>query len=295
MRFLVAGGSGFLGSHLIARLRDDGHEVTQLVRRASRSPDQVQWQPADGVLDPDVVAAADVVVNVAGSRLFGNVHSQAWRRRMTESRVTTTRVLAEAIAEAERPPAFVAANGSSYYGDHGAAPVTEQSESRGDAFMTQLTKQWQQATEPAQAAGARVCILRSAPVMARGGDTMRILEPMFKLGLGARLGDGSQYFPIVSLRDWIGVAAFAAQHDELSGPINICCPETPTNAEFTRTFARLVRRPAFLFAPSPLLRLAGPAAPELLRSVNLRPEAATAAGYEFHDRDVTSVLASGLA
>jgi NAD dependent epimerase/dehydratase family enzyme len=141
MRYLVAGGSGFLGSHLIARLRDDGHQVTQLVRRAPRSPDQVEWQPAEGVLDPEVVAAADVVVNVAGSRLFGNVRSHAWRRRMTESRVTTTRVLAEAIAKAERRPTFVAANGSSYYGDHGAAPVTEESESRGDDFMTQLTRQ----------------------------------------------------------------------------------------------------------------------------------------------------------
>ncbi len=173
--------------------------------------------------------------------------------------------------------------------------MTEESESRGDDFMTQLTRQWQEATEPAAAAGARVCILRTAPVMARGGDTMRILVPMFKLGLGARLGDGSQYFPVVSLRDWIGVASFVAQHDELAGPVNICCPETPTNAEFTRTFARLVRRPAFVFAPSPLLRLAGPAAPELLRSLNLRPEAVTAAGYEFFDRDVTSVLATGLA
>jgi NAD dependent epimerase/dehydratase family enzyme len=160
--------------------------------------------------------------------------------------------------------------------------------------MTRLTRQWEEATEPAAAAGARVCILRTAPVMARGGDTMRILVPMFKLGLGARLGDGSQYFPIVSLRDWVGVAAFAALHEELAGPVNVCCPETPTNAEFTRAFARLVGRPAFLFAPSPLLRLAGPAAPELLRSLNLRPEAATSAGYEFSDRDVTSVLASGL-
>jgi uncharacterized protein (TIGR01777 family) len=294
MRFVIAGGSGFLGSHLIDHLRGDGHEVTQLVRRTPEGPLESQWHPDRGGVDADLVGAADVVVNVAGSRLFGNPHSQKWRQQMTESRVTTTRVLAEAIAKAERPPAFVAANGSSYYGDHGAAPVTEESESRGDAFMTRLTRQWEEATEPAAAAGARVCILRTAPVMARGGDTMRILVPMFKLGLGARLGDGSQYFPIVSLRDWVGVAAFAALHEELAGPVNVCCPETPTNAEFTRAFARLVGRPAFLFAPSPLLRLAGPAAPELLRSLNLRPEAATSAGYEFSDRDVTSVLASGL-
>ncbi len=102
MRYLVAGGSGFLGSHLIARLRDDGHEVTQLVRRAPRASDQVQWQPADGVLDPDVVAAADVVVNVAGSPTVGNPHSKRWARELRESRVDTTRLLADAIAE---PPA----------------------------------------------------------------------------------------------------------------------------------------------------------------------------------------------
>lgn len=125
---------------------------------------------------------------------------------------------------------------------------------------------------------------------------MRVLVPMFKLALGARLGDGRQYFPVVSLRDWVGAVTMLAEHDSAAGSFNICCPETPTNDEFTRTFARLVRRPAPLFVPAPLLNVAaGPAAPELLRSLNLRPSALAGLGYEFSDRDVTSVLATGLA
>jgi uncharacterized protein (TIGR01777 family) len=296
MRFLVAGGSGFLGSHLIARLRDDGHEVTQLVRRAPRSSDQVEWQPAEGALDPDVVAAADVVVNVAGSPTVGNPHSKRWARELRESRVDTTRLLAGAIAETGGRATFLAGNAVGYYGDHGTEPVTESSDSRGDSLLTKVTREWQAATEPAAAAGARVVVLRTAPVMHRGAPPLKQLRVLFKLGLGSRLGDGEQYFPMVSLRDWLDAVTHLAADAEATGPFNICCPETPTNAEFTRALARLVSRPAFLVAPKRVLTVAGgAAAPELLNSTNVRPQALLDRGYEFADRDVTSVLASGLA
>lgn len=295
MRFLVAGGSGFLGSHLTGHLRGRGHNVTVLTRSTTTSAGQATWDPSAGSVEQTLIDDADVVVNVVGSPLFGNPHTRGWRERMLSSRVTSTRVLAQAIARADRPPAFLAGNGSSYYGDHGDHPVTEESQSRGEAFMTHVTREWQVAADPAVAAGARVCILRTAPVMTRGGEAMRVLVPLFRLALGARLGDGRQFFPLVSLRDWVGAVTMLAEHDSASGPVNICCPETPTNAEFTREFARLVGRPAFLFAPAPLLRLAaGPAAPELLRSLRLMPHALNELGYEFRDRDVTSALAAGL-
>lgn len=296
MRFLVAGGSGFLGSHLIARLRDDGHEVTQLVRRAPRSSDQVEWQPAEGVLDPDVVAAADVVVNVAGSPTVGNPHSKRWARELWESRVDTTRLLARAIAETGGRATFVAGNAIGYYGDHGTEPVTESSDSRGDSLLTKVTREWQAVTEPAAAAGSRVVVLRTAPVMHRDAPPLKQLRVLFKLGLGSRLGDGEQYFPMVSLRDWLDAVTHLAADADATGPFNVCCPETPTNAEFTRALARLVSRPAFLVAPKRVLTVAGgKAAPELLNSTNARPQALLDRGYEFADRDVMSVLASGLA
>ncbi len=296
MRFLVAGGSGFLGSHLIARLRDDGHEVTQLVRRAPRSSDQVEWQPAEGVLDPDAVAAADVVVNVAGSPTVGNPHSKRWARELWESRVDTTRLLAGAIAETGGRATFLAGNAVGYYGDHGTEPVTESSPSHGDSLLTKVTREWEAVTGPAAAAGARVVVLRTAPVMHRDAPPLKQLRVLFKLGLGSRLGDGEQYFPMVSLRDWLDAVTHLAADAEATGPFNICCPETPTNAEFTRALARLVSRPAFLVAPKRVLTVAGgAAAPELLNSTNVRPQALLDRGYEFADRDVTSVLASGLA
>jgi uncharacterized protein (TIGR01777 family) len=296
MRFVIAGGSGFLGSRLVTLLRERGHTVTVLTRRDGGGEHESTWDPYAGRLDRELVAGADVVVNVAGSGLFGNPHSDRWKRTLRESRVATTRVLAEAIARADEPPAFLAGNGSSWYGDHGADPVTEASDSRGEAYMTRVTREWQAAADPAVDAGARVCVLRTAPVMSRGGETMKVLEPLFKLGLGARLGKGEQFFPVISRRDWVAAVAMLAEHPTASGPVNLCCPETPTNAEFTAAFARAVHRPAFLAAPRRVLSVgAGPAAPELLRSLDMRPAALLSLGYEFQDPDVSAVLASGLA
>ena len=295
MRFLIAGGSGFLGSHLTDHLRGGGHEVTQLVRRTPSAPDQSQWQPGDGVIDADVVAAADVVVNLAGSPTAGNPHSDRWARELRESRVSTTRLLAETIAATGGGATFLAGNGISIYGDHGDQVVTEESDSRGDALLTSVTKEWQAAAEPAAEAGARVCVLRTAPVMDAASPPLKQLKLLFRFGLGSRLGDGCQHFPMISLRDWVGAVTHLAADDAASGPFNLCCPTTPTNQEFTDALAEAVGRKAFLVAPSAVLKVAaGEMAPELLSSVNARPAALLARGYDFADADVRSVLATAL-
>ncbi len=295
MRFVIAGGSGFLGSHLIARLRGEGHDVTQLVRRAPGGPDESQWQPADGVIDVEVVAAADVVVNVAGSPTAGNPHSDKWARELRESRVSTTRLLADTIAQTGGGATFLAGNGISFYGDHGDEVLTESSDSRGDALLTSVTKEWQAAAEPAAAAGARVCVLRTAPVMDGASPPLKQLKVAFRFGLGSKLGDGQQYFPMISLRDWVGAVTHLAGDDGASGPFNLCCPTTPTNAEFTEALADAVGRRAFLAAPKSVMRLvAGEMAPELLGSVNARPAALLDRGYVFADPDVRSLLATAL-
>lgn len=295
MRVVVAGGSGLLGSHLIARLRAQGHQVVRLVRRPVEAADESWWDPYAGHVDHSVIESADVVANTAGASLLGNPHSQKWASRMRESRVRTTATLARAIADVGGGPAFLAGNGSSVYGDHGAEPVTEESDSRGDALLTRITRDWEDATTAAVEAGSRVCVLRTAPVADRRNPLYRLQVPIFRLGLGARLGSGEQYFPLVSLRDWVGAAVHLAGHPTASGPFNICCPETPTNADYTRTLARLLGRRVVLAAPAPLLRLAGGMmAPEMLSSINLVPAALLACGYEFADPDVESVLATML-
>lgn len=292
---LLAGGSGFLGSHLDRALTERGHRVTTLVRRRAQGPSEATWDPYAGEVPQPLVDAADVVVNLAGSPTLGNPHSKKWARELRESRVTTTRVLAEAIAAAATPPAYLAGNGISYYGDHGSAVLTEASDTRGHALLTEVTREWQAATIPAEKAGSRVCILRTSPVMDRRAAPLKQQRLQFKAGLGGRLGDGSQYMPMSSLRDWLGAVAHLAEHPSASGPFNICLPEAPTNAEFTRALASAVGRKAFLPVPAPVLKVAaGDMSSELLGSLNVRPAALIDSGYTFLDADVEAMLTTAL-
>jgi len=295
---LLAGASGFLGTHLREALLARGHSITSLTRGAARGSDQATWDPYRGRLDPALVEAADVVVNLAGSPTLGNPHSESWARELRESRVTTTRVLAEAIASSDRKPAFLAGNGISYYGDHrdvGDPVLDESADSRGDALLTSVTRAWQAAADPAAEAGARLCVLRTAPVMDRRSAPLKQLRLLFLAGLGGRLGDGRQRMPMVSLRDWLGAAAHLAEHEDASGPFNLCCPQTPTNGEFTEALAGQLHRPSFATVPAFALKSgAGQMSPELLGSVNVVPAALEASGYEFRDRDVDDVVRAGL-
>ena len=294
MRFVIAGASGFLGTHLTDHLRDRGHDVTRLVRRAPEAPDESEWHPERGEVDADLVAAADVVANLAGSPTVGNPHSSRWATELRDSRVTTTRLLAETVA-ATGGPALLAGNAIAWYGDHGDDPVTEESDSRGDALLTRVTREWQAAAEPAVEAGARVCVLRTSPVMDRTSPPLKQLRLLFGAGLGARLGDGHQRMPMISLRDWLGAVTHLADHADASGPFNLVCPRPPTNAEFTKALGRALHRPTLLAVPGQVIRLgAGAAAPDLLGSVDARPAALLASGYQFSDADVDEVLAAGL-
>jgi uncharacterized protein (TIGR01777 family) len=297
MHVVIAGSSGFLGTALRRHLADRGHEVTALVRRDAGAGES-RWDPYADEVDQPLVDSADVVVNLAGSPTAGNPHSKTWARELEESRVTTTRVLAEAVARSHTSgagsPALLAGNGISYYGDHGDQVLDENADSRGDALLTRVTRVWQAAADPAEKAGARVAVLRTAPVMDRRAAPLKQLLPLFKLGLGARLGDGSQYFPLISLRDWVGAVTHLAEGDG-EGPHNLCCPVTPTNGEFTEALAKALHRRAFLFAPRPVLEAAaGRMAPEVLGSVRAEPAKLLTAGYDFADDDVRDVLAVAL-
>jgi uncharacterized protein (TIGR01777 family) len=295
MRFVIAGSSGFLGSRLVSQLEGRGHDVVRLVRRDPTSAAESRWDPYAGLIDDATIAAADVVVNLAGAPTLGNPHSRKWSTALRESRVVTTRVLAERIAAAPAPPAFVAGNAVGWYGDHGDEVLTEETESRGDSLMTGVCREWQEATGPAVDAGARVCLLRTAPILGRRSAPMKQLLPLFKLGLGTRLGDGRQYFPVISLRDWLGAAAHLCEHASAAGPFNLCSPVTPTNKEFTDALAESVGRRARLVAPRAILeRAAGALAPEALGSLRTEPAALLASGFAFQDEDVREVIAAAL-
>lgn len=295
MRYLIAGSSGFLGTRLREHLVASGHEVTSLVRRPPRpSRHEVQWDPYAAPLGVEVVDNHDVVVNLAGSPTAGNPHSKTWARKLRESRVVTTRTLAEAIAKSETLPLFVAGNAVGFYGDHGQSPVTEDTPPSGDTFMGAVCRDWQQATQPAAGAGARVVVVRTSPVMDRRSQPLGALRLLFKSGLGGPIGSGQQRMPMISARDWTDALVHCVEHD-LEGPVNVSCEHTPSNAEFTRALAELVHRPAFVRAPAFLVEpAAGRLAKELLGSVNVVPQRLLDSGFTFSDPDVRAVLAEGL-
>jgi uncharacterized protein len=296
MHVVIAGASGFLGDHLAASLVGSGHQVTRLVRRPPHRADESTWDPAADQVDGDLIASADAVVNLAGSPTIGNPHSSAWARRLRESRVSTTGCLARAIAAAGGRPALYAGNAVGWYGDHGQELITEESDSRGDSFMTGVCRDWAEATEPAVRAGGRVVRLHTAPVIDRRAAPLKQMVPVFRLGLGARIGDGRQFFPIVSLRDWVRAATHLVEDDSASGPYNLAAPAPPTNAEFTDALAHAVGRRARLAAPTRILEVAGGRlSPELLGSQRVEPAALLAAGFTFRDEDVRAVVAAGLA
>lgn len=293
---VLAGGSGFLGTHLRTELLARGHQVTSLVRRPAKGREESQWDPYAGEVDRTLVRTADVVVNLAGAPTVGNPHSRKWADELMRSRVVTTTLLAETIAGAERPPAYLAGNGISYYGDHGSAVLDEAADTRGHALLTEVARAWEAAAKPASDAGARVVVLRTSPVMDRRAAPLKQLRLLFSTGLGGRLGSGKQYMPMITLRDWVGGVVHLAEHGEVSGPVNLCLPTAPTNAEFTQALARAVRRPALLPTPGPLIKVAGGRmAPELLGSVNVRPAALLASGYVFADPDVDALVTTALA
>jgi hypothetical protein len=294
MRFLVAGSSGFLGTLLREELHRQGHDVTALVRRPP-SDGEVRWDPAGGPLGHEVVDDHDVVVNLAGSPTVGNPHSQKWARELMESRVTTTRVLAEAIAAGATRPRFLAGNAIGYYGDHGDEVITDDSDSRGDALMARVPRAWQAAADPAVEAGGHVTFLRTCPVYDRRNEPLRAQRLLFKAGLGGPIGDGRQHVPMISARDWVAAVLHLATAD-VDGPVILGCEEAPTNAEFTRELARQLHRPAFLRAPAFVARpAAGQMASEVLGSYRAVPAALLASGFTFRDPDVRAVLAAGLA
>lgn len=301
----MAGSSGFLGRKLTGRLRADGHEVVRLVRRPAAAGDEVSWDPAAGRLDPGAMSRADAVVNLAGSPLglrVGPVQlpirpwTPAYRRAFRDSRVGTAATLAQAMAQADpRPTVFLAGSAAGWYGDTGDVEVDEQAPARSDGLLTANAQEWEQAAAPAAQAGVRVVYLRTGFPLHRDGGYLGPQLVPFRLGLGGKVGDGRQWQPWISLHDWLAAAAFLLQREDIAGPVNMVGPTPARNDEFTRALADLLRRPAVLPLPAPVLRLMlGEFGRDAVVSKRLVPGVLNGAGFRFTHPDVRSALRAAL-
>jgi uncharacterized protein (TIGR01777 family) len=295
MRFVLAGVSGFLGTAWRDHLAREGHEVVRLVRGEALSASESRWDPYAGHVDRQLVESADVVGTLSGAPLAHWPWTASYKRTFTESRVASTRTLAEAVAASDRKPAFVAQNGIAGYGDRGDAPLTEESAFDADTFMGRVTRAWQDATTPAAEAGARTVVMRTGVVLDRRGGAMKPLLPLFKAGLGGPVGDGSQYFSTISMPDWIRAATHLAVDDDASGVYNVSAPNATTNAEFGKELGRMLHRPSVLPAPSWAIRkVVGDVSSELLNSTRVEPARLLEEGFAFEHPTLNERLAAAL-
>jgi len=296
MRLVLAGASGFLGTAWRDHLAREGHEVVRLVRGEPMSASESHWDPYAGQVDRALIESADVVANLAGAPLAHWPWTEAYKRTFLDSRVVTTRTLAEAIAASDRKPAFLAQNGVAGYGDQGDVPLTEESASTADTFMGGVTRAWQDAAGPAADGGARVVVMRTSVILDKRGGALKPLLLAFKAGLGGPIGSGDQYFSTISMSDWVRAATYLATHDAARGVYNLSAPHPSTNGEFARELARMLHRPSALAMPAwPIRKAVGAVSSELLSSTRVEPARLLAEGFEFQHPTLHSRLTAALA
>lgn len=287
----VAGSSGLIGTALVYALRATDHRVLRIVRRTPATADELYWNPATGEFDPGLLGGVDAVVNLCGVNVGEKRWSGAFKQSLRDSRIGPTEVLSNAVVDAG-VPLLINASAVGYYGDTGNHSVDE-SAGPGSNFLARLTVDWEAATATAAGAGVRVVLTRTGLVMAPSGGMLSRLKPLFLLGLGARLGNGRQYLPWISLEDQVRALLFAITHDELSGPVNFTGPAPVTNAEFTTALGRTVNRPTPLMVPGFALRtVLGEFADEgLLGGQRAIPAALERAGFRFRHNTIGEALA----
>jgi uncharacterized protein (TIGR01777 family) len=255
MKVVLTGASGLLGRALVSALRVDGHEVVRLVRRPPAAPDEAQWDPRSGHVDPAALAGADAVINLAGPGLGDRPWTPARKRMLLEDRVSATRTIAEAMATAEPAPrVLLSMSGTGYYGTPGDQVVTEEAP-QGEGYVAEIAAAWEQATAPAADAGIRVVRMRTGVVLSANGGAFGRLLPIFRLGLGGRLGSGRQWWSWVALSDYVSAVRFLLDHEEIDGPVNVTAPAPITNADLTKAMGRVLHRPTFTIAPGFALKL----------------------------------------
>ena len=292
MDILISGSHGLIGSALTSWLASDGHRVVRLVRPPRvPAPDEISWDPAAGIIDPAGLEGMDAVIHLAGEGIASGRWTPATKRRICESRVRGTGLLAGALARARRGPrTLICASAIGYYGNRGEEILVEES-APGSGFLADVTRKWEAAAEPARQAGLRVVNLRSGIVLSPAGGALARLLPVFRLGLGGRLGTGRQFMSWITIDDEVGAIGHALQHASMSGPVNLVSPQPVTNREFARTLGRVLRRPAVFPVPAAVLRMAlGEVSSEVLGSLRVHPAALLAAGYSFRHPDLETGL-----
>ncbi|WP_435857415.1 TIGR01777 family oxidoreductase [Streptomyces longwoodensis] len=295
-RIAVAGASGLIGNALVRSLTADGFEVRRLVRRAARDPQEVCWDPEQEYVDAAGLAGCDAVVNLAGAGVGDRRWSEAYKKRIHDSRVLGTRALARAVAALdERPSVLVNGSAMGIYGETGDR-IADEDAPPGRGFLPELCVEWEAAAAPAEEAGVRTVFARTGLVVARQGGAWGRLFPLFKAGLGGRIGDGRQYWSYIALHDEVAAIRHLLDRDDLSGPFNLTAPEPLTNREITAAMGRVLGRPTVFAVPAPVLRMVlGEMAGDVLGSARVVPRRLLESGFRFAFPGIDDAIRAALA
>jgi uncharacterized protein (TIGR01777 family) len=297
MEVAVTGASGFIGRALVPALEAAGHRVRRLVRHEPGSPEEVRWDPAAGAIDAAGLVGIDAAVHLAGEGIAEHRWTDAQKRRIRESRTLGTALLATTLAALDpMPEVLLSGSAVGYYGDGGDAPLTERSP-RGNGFLSDVVAAWEDSARPAVDAGVRTVLLRTGLVLDPSGGVMAKTLPLFKLGLGGRIGSGREWWPWIALDDEVGAIVHLLTADA-HGPVNLTAPEPVRNRDYTRALGRALHRPTLLPVPrlAPALLLGRELATALLGdSQRIEPTRLVESGYVFRHPELEGALSAMLA
>jgi uncharacterized protein (TIGR01777 family) len=295
MKIAITGASGLIGSALVPHLRARGDDVLRLVRRRAVAPDEVEWDPIGGSVDLEALAGIDGVVHLAGAGVGDRRWSDAYKKTILDSRVDGTRTIVNAMTQLDPSPStLVAGSAIGWYGDTGDQAVDETAPA-GSGFLADVVRAWEAAAEPAREAGIRVTHARTGLVVSSRGGAWQRLFPIFKAGLGGKLGSGQQYWSWISLRDEVAALTFCLDNTELSGPVNLTGPDPVTNQAVTEAMGRVLRRPTLFAVPAFALKtVLGEFSTEVLGSARVLPAVLADAGFTWQDPTVDSAIRAAL-
>jgi len=285
-RIAISGASGLIGTALVGHLRSEGHTVQRLVRRKAQAPDEIQWDPASNSVDVDALAGVDAIIHLAGANVGDHRWTKKYRAEILNSRLLGTTAIAHAVTTVA-PKVFISASAIGYYGETGNRAVTE-SDRGGDDFLAAVCREWEAAAD--LASNTRVVKIRTGLVLEPTGGALGRMLPLFRFGVGGKLGSGKQWWSWITLHDQIRAICHLLE-SEISGPVNLTSPNPVTNQEFTAALARALHRPALLPVPGLALKIAlGGFSTEILGSKKVLPQALLESGFTFDYPHITSAL-----
>ena len=287
-RIAVTGASGLIGSALVGYLKSEGHTVQRLVRRATVAPDEIRWDPKTGYVDIDALRGVDAVIHLAGVGVGDKRWTKRYKSEILNSRLLGTTAIANAVAEV-KPQVFISASAIGWYGDSGNRAVVE-SDSVGNDFLAAVCREWEGAAD--LAGETRTVKLRTGLVLDPTGGALGRMLPLFRFGLGGKLGSGKQWWSWITLHDVVRAIVFCLEK-KISGAVNLTSPNPVTNQEFTAALARAMKRPALFPAPAIALKIAlGGFSSEVLGSKKVMPSALTEAGFKWDYPHISTALAA---